>query len=301
MLKGLIVKHGLVSKGIHRADPPANDDGSDDAGDGGRDGSRMMDRDELQEEVRKYEAGVNARNFLLGLRTEARETKLRSQNSCNSLNFDPTAVEGAINKAIREQSIAMPPTREGLKKLFVAMNLDVPPLRCIDCLVYIRGKRMESSNPEEFDFQKLIKWFLMNIRIFKHIDTGDADPEWLEDSKLRSELARNSMPGASWKPHPQAYIRRGTGTGGRHISRIIKSRGMKISKNPFGDDMEVIHETNPSAFQEYGIGAPTMATTYDYVSNLKQSRGGASMGVGGVEISWTLNHKGSARSGRQFA
>lgn len=26
-----------------------------------------------------------------------------------------------------------------------------------------------------------------------------------------------------WKPHPRAYIRRGTGTGGSHLNKIIKT------------------------------------------------------------------------------
>ena len=106
------------------------------------------------------------------------------------MDFDPTAVEGAVNKAIREGSIAMPPTREGLKKLFKALNLDVPPVKRIDCLVYCRGKRMEYSNPDDFNIQRLMKWFLMNIRTFKHISNKDIDPEWLEDSRLRNEIGR---------------------------------------------------------------------------------------------------------------
>ena len=30
-----------------------------------------------------------------------------------------------------------------------------------------------------------------------------------------------------WKPHPKAYIRRGTGTGGVHFNKILRSRDEK--------------------------------------------------------------------------
>ena len=84
----------------------------------------------------------------------------------------------------------MPPTREGLRRLFEAMNLDVSPVKCIDCMVYTRGKKMENSNPDDFDMKRLVQWFMLNLRTFKHADEGTVDREWREDSKIRGELAR---------------------------------------------------------------------------------------------------------------
>ena len=130
------------------------------------------------------------RQFALNLGKEARETRLRSRDSRNSLNFDPTAVEGLIQKCIRSESIAMPPTRDGLRRLFEAMNLDVSPVKCLDCMVYCRGKKMENSNPDDFDMKRLVQWFMLNLRTFKHADEAAADRDWREDAKLRGDLAR---------------------------------------------------------------------------------------------------------------
>ena len=73
----------------------------------------------------------------------------------------------------------MPPTKLSLKKLFVLMNLDVSPVKLLDCLVFCRGKKMEASlEPEDYDSSKLVQWFVMNIRTFKHLDYKKIDSEW---------------------------------------------------------------------------------------------------------------------------
>jgi len=118
----------------------------------------------------------------------------------------------------------MPPTKAGLQKLFVLMNLDVSPGKLLDCLVYCRGKKLEQSiEPEDYDSSKLVQWFVMNIRTLKHLDLKKVDPGWVEDYYNNLSLAQESIRGAPWKPHPKAYIRRGTGTGGSHLNHIIKS------------------------------------------------------------------------------
>jgi hypothetical protein len=180
----------------------------------------------------------------------------------------------------------MPPTRDGLRRLFEAMNLEVSPIRCIDCLVYCRGKKMEHSNPDDFDMKRLVQWFMLNLRTFKHADESAADRDWREDTKARGQLARSSLPAPPWKPHPSAFMRGHTGSGGRHLSRILKSRGLRVEKHACCNDVEVVQETAPSAFQEYGIGAPTMASTYDFVTNMQaKGRGGALGGAGSSALS----------------
>ena len=77
-----------------------------------------------------------------------------------------------INKAIREDnSIPMPPTKKGLDTLFKKLNLYVPTLKIVDCLVYTRGKAMEDAPPEDFEMEKLVTWFEMNLRTLKHLDS----------------------------------------------------------------------------------------------------------------------------------
>ena len=69
--------------------------------------------------------------------------------------------------------------------------------------------------------KKLIGWFEINIRTFKHIDNKKADMSWLTDTKRRAEMSRQSLPPPDYRNHPQMFIRRGEGTGGHHINRII--------------------------------------------------------------------------------
>ena len=107
------------------------------------------------------------------MKSDVNESKMGSQNSCNSLSFHVVAIEGMINKAIREDnSIPMQPTKKGLDKLFQKLNLYVPTLKIVDCLVYCRGKAMEDAPPEDFEMEKLVGWFELNLRTLKHLDSG---------------------------------------------------------------------------------------------------------------------------------
>ena len=83
------------------------------------------------------------------------------------MSYKPSAIEGAINRAMREDNkIKMPPTKDGLARLFTALNLFVPTVKVLDCLVYCRGKQMEHAPDKEFDLKKLIAWFELNLRTF---------------------------------------------------------------------------------------------------------------------------------------
>lgn len=168
-----------------------------------------------------------------------------------------------VDKTIKDHDIAVPPTKDSLAKLFVAINLAVSPVRIIDCLVFIKPaskkpktlkKRKDPKTGVEieeewiYDTTKLIQWFHLNVRTFKHLDESKADKTWMEGIHENTAQAQTKLVASSWLPHPKAYMRGRTGTGGTHVSRIIKSRGAARS----------------SAFQEYGIQAETMASTYDY-------------------------------------
>jgi hypothetical protein len=76
-------------------------------------------------------------------------------------------------------------------------------------------------------------------------------------------VAQQTMTNSAWLPHPKAYIRGKTGTGGTHVNRIIKNKEFKYHGNG---------RTASSAFQEYGIQAETMATSFDYQNMLKAQR-----------------------------
>ena len=75
--------------------------------------------------------------------------------------------------------IAWPPTRSSLDLLFRALNLKIAPTKLIDALIYSRGPKMEDEPAENFNEDKLVQWFLLNLKTLKHIDYNLADPEWL--------------------------------------------------------------------------------------------------------------------------
>ena len=77
--------------------------------------------------------------------------------------------------------IKMPPTREGFAQLCKMMNLKISPTKILDALLFIRGPQMEDSNPDEFDFDKVVQWFLINIKTMKHLDLSKVDPDWIQE------------------------------------------------------------------------------------------------------------------------
>lgn len=48
------------------------------------------------------------------------------------------------------------------------MNLKITPTKAIDAIIYCRGKDMENGADEDFDIQKLVQWFLMNMKVMQH-------------------------------------------------------------------------------------------------------------------------------------
>lgn len=115
----------------------------------------------------------------------------------------------------------MPPTRETLKKLFFALNLQVTPVKTIDCLLYIRGPKLENSDPEEFDFEKLIQWFMMNIRNLKHINLKEVDRDWVEENIVQADYNSLSLPLPPQRPDPEDYLKKGSGNGGFSLNRVL--------------------------------------------------------------------------------
>ena len=154
----------------------------------------------------------------------------------------------------------MPPTRANLAALFKAVNLRVPPTRLLDCLIFCRGKQMEEADPEEFQMGKLVQWFLLNLRTLSHISLRKenvADQDWLEENQRASLLQNYAAMPQPWRPHPKAFIRRGTGTGGMHYNQILRCK----------DDKR--QTTHAQAFPEYGLAATAVAGAFDHQTKLQ--------------------------------
>ena len=109
-----------------------------------------------------------------------KQEKHHSENSCNSLPFEPAEIRSLISKKIRDNMLPMPPTKVSLKKLFELLNLDVSPVKLLDCMLMCRGKKMEASiEPDDYDCTKLVNWFVLNIRTIKHKDAKRVDNNWV--------------------------------------------------------------------------------------------------------------------------
>mmetsp|Transcript_26965 Transcript_26965/g.41091 ORF Transcript_26965/g.41091 Transcript_26965/m.41091 type:complete len:102 (+) Transcript_26965:176-481(+) len=83
------------------------------------------------------------------------QEKPKNQPSYNSYSFEYPDIVALLDYTIHEHELNMPPSKATLSKLFDILNLEVSPIKIIDCLVYSRGKRMESSNPTDFNIKRL--------------------------------------------------------------------------------------------------------------------------------------------------
>ena len=122
---------------------------------------------------------------------------------------------------------------------------------------------MDEATQEEFQMDKLVQWFVLNIRTLSHIKvTKDSitDQEWLEEKERATHLTTLSALPRPWKPHPKAYIRRGTGTGGVHYNKILRSRDERTQLT-----------NSTKAFGEYGMAAEGVANSFDYQTRVQQA------------------------------
>jgi len=127
-----------------------------------------------------------------------------------------------INKKLKDLKIEMPPTRQNLALLFKGLNLNVPTVRIIECLLFSRGLKMENADPEEFDIEQLYKWVDLNIKSMPHLTNKGVNPDWLEARKSTAGHHRtNTLPLPPLKPDPQFFLRKGMGNGAAMTNRIL--------------------------------------------------------------------------------
>ena len=160
-----------------------------------------------------------------------------------------------IQRKIKELKFELPPTRQTLIKLFESLNLLLPMVRAIECILHCRGLKMEKSDPAEFQVEKLYEWFLLNLRTLQHINFDEIDPQWLEENKHVVDLSHQQMPLPPLKYAPQHFLRKGEGNYASRNNKIIMLQ--KLQKD------QVF--THPHAFEEYGLQAVEMAEAYDRI------------------------------------
>lgn len=141
--------------------------------------------------------------------------------SRNSIECDANSLRELVISRIAEAKIVLPPTKQSLVTLFKNLNLRVPMQRVYECLIFCRGAKMEQSNPDDFQLDTLIDWFLINIRTLDHLDEKKVDKTWIAEKRRIQAAAASSLPPEPWKPQPKAFIRKGTGSGGGYVNRLL--------------------------------------------------------------------------------
>jgi hypothetical protein len=104
-------------------------------------------------------------------------------SSLNSYKYDEKSATLLIQRKIKELKFELPPTRQTLIKLFESLNLLLPMVRAIECILHCRGLKMEKSDPAEFQVEKLYEWFHLNLRTLQHISFEEIDQNWLQENK----------------------------------------------------------------------------------------------------------------------
>ena len=69
---------------------------------------------------------------------------------------DISQLRTRMNKVIKDNKIAMPITRAGIKQLCKAMNLHCTETISFEAIIACRGKHMEEAPAEEFNFERLV-------------------------------------------------------------------------------------------------------------------------------------------------
>lgn len=70
-----------------------------------------------------------------------------------------------VNKIIKNQKLEMPVTKETFMKICKGLNMHCTEILAYEGLIYCRGKNMENSAPEEFDFERMVQFLNMKSKV----------------------------------------------------------------------------------------------------------------------------------------
>ena len=75
-----------------------------------------------------------------------------------------------MNKVIKDNKIAMPITRAGIKQMCKALNLHCTETTAFEAIIACRGKHMDDSPPEEFNFDRLVQYLQFKSKFMPPAD-----------------------------------------------------------------------------------------------------------------------------------
>ena len=101
------------------------------------------------------------------------------------------------------------------------MNLKITPTKVLDALLFIRGPQMENSDPEEFEMDKVIQWFLLNMKTLRHDDLSKADQTWLQQQLERQHKRTKDLRDLTpRRPDPRLFLKKGRMLESHRIERM---------------------------------------------------------------------------------
>lgn len=74
------------------------------------------------------------------------------------------ALTSQINKAIKDNKMVMPITKDSLMKICKAINLHCTETMAFEGLIYCRGKQADNGPPEDFDFDRMVAFLNMKAK-----------------------------------------------------------------------------------------------------------------------------------------
>ena len=70
-----------------------------------------------------------------------------------------------VNKIVKEHKIALPITKEGFMRVCKALDMHCSEMLAFEGLLYCRGKQLENSRAEDFDFDRMCAFLTMKSKI----------------------------------------------------------------------------------------------------------------------------------------
>ena len=75
-----------------------------------------------------------------------------------------------VNKALKDNKMTLPLTKDEFIKLCKALNMHCTERLAFEGLIYCMGKNIESTDPEDFDFERLIAFLHMKSKVVAPAD-----------------------------------------------------------------------------------------------------------------------------------
>ena len=75
------------------------------------------------------------------------------------------AISQEVHRIIKEQKLVMPVTKESFMTICKGLDMHCTEVLAYEGLIFCRGKQMENSPPEDFDFDRMVQFLTMKSKV----------------------------------------------------------------------------------------------------------------------------------------